>query len=89
MREMDFPENNLRNRWLGVKGIWKLLEGEVRRVVKVRLEQALVLEQRVSVGCGRYKRSQERRGYRNGSYVGYFGERVEEKLDLLERIVDP
>ena len=69
MREMDFPENNLRNRWLGVKGIWKLLEGEVRCFVKVRLEQALVLEQRVSVGCGRYKRSQERRGYRNGSYV--------------------
>ena len=69
MREMDFSERNLGNRWLEVKGIWKLLEGEVKRFIKVRLERALVLEQRVSVGCGRYKRSQGRLGYRNGSYA--------------------
>jgi putative transposase len=66
---MDFSESNLGNRWLGVKGIWKLLEGEVKRFIKVRLERALVLEQRVRVGCGKYKRSKERRGYRNGSYI--------------------
>jgi len=69
MREMDFSESNLANRWLGVKGIWKLIEGEVKRLIKVRLERALILEQRDCVGCGRYKRSKRRRGYRNGSYV--------------------
>jgi putative transposase len=69
MREMDFSENNLRNRWFGVKSIWKQIEGEVKRHIKFRLERALVLEQGVCVGCGRYKRSHERRGYRNGSYV--------------------
>ena len=37
--------------------------------IKFRLERALVLEQGVYVGCSRYKRSQERRGYRNGSYI--------------------
>jgi hypothetical protein len=26
MREMDFSESNLRNRWLGVKGFWKLCQ---------------------------------------------------------------
>lgn len=69
MRELDFSEGNLGNRWLGVKGIWKLLEGEVKRFIKVRLERALVLEQQLSVGCGRYRRSQKRRTYRNGSYA--------------------
>jgi len=68
-REMDFSESNLWNRWFGVKEIWKLLEGEVKGFVKVHLERALVLEQRVSVGCDRYKRSDGRKGYRNGSYV--------------------
>ena len=66
-REMDFSENNLWNRWLGVKGIWKEIEGEARRCVKVRLERALIVEQGRRVGCGRYKRSPRRRGYRNGS----------------------
>ena len=69
MREMDFSENNLRNRWLGVKGFWKLMEGEVKRLTKRHLERALVWEQRMRVGCGRYKRSGKRQGYRNGSYV--------------------
>ena len=68
MREMDFSESNLRNRWLGVKGIWKEIQGETKRFIKVRLERALLLEQRVCVGCGRYKRSKRRLGYRNGSY---------------------
>jgi len=27
MREMDFSEKNLANRWLGVKGMWDLLQG--------------------------------------------------------------
>ena len=69
MREMDFSEANLRNRWFGVKGIWKQIQGEVKRFIKFRLERALVLEQKVCVGCGRYKRTRKRRGYRNGSYV--------------------
>jgi putative transposase len=69
MREVDFSGSNLRNRWFGVKNIWKELQGEVKRYIKFRLERALVLEQRVGVGCGRYKRTHKRRGYRNGSYV--------------------
>jgi len=69
MREMDFSESNLWNRWLGVKSIWKEIQGETKRFIKGRLERALVLEQRVCVGCGRYKRTKKRRGYRNGSYV--------------------
>jgi len=69
MREMDFSERNLRNRWLGVKGFWKLMQGEAKRLVKVGLERVLVIEQGARVGCKRYKRSKTRRGYRNGSYV--------------------
>ena len=69
MREINFSESNLGNRWLGVKGIWDLMQGEVKRFIKIRLERALVIEQRVRVGCGKYKRSKERRGYRNGSYI--------------------
>jgi putative transposase len=69
MRELDFSGGNLWNRWLGVKGIWKEIQGEVKRAVKDSLEQALVREQSVYVGCGRYKRTKRRRGYRNGSYV--------------------
>jgi putative transposase len=68
MREMDFSEKNLRNRWLGVKGFWNLLEGEVKRLTKRHLERTLLWEQRMRVGCGRYKRSGKRQGYRNGSY---------------------
>lgn len=68
-REMDFSERNVRNSWYGVKDFWKLLEGEVKGVVKGHLEKALVLEQKVRVGCGWYKRSGRRKGYRNGSYV--------------------
>jgi putative transposase len=41
----------------------------VKRVIKFHLERALILEQGVKVGCGRYKRGEDRRGYRNGSYV--------------------
>jgi putative transposase len=41
----------------------------VKGFVKFHLERALVLEQRVSVGCDRYKWSEGRKGYRNGSYV--------------------
>jgi putative transposase len=68
-REMDFSESNLRNRWFGVKDFWNLLEEEVKRLTKKHLERALVWEQRLRVGCGRYKRSKRRQGYRNGSYV--------------------
>jgi putative transposase len=68
-REMDFSESNLRNRWFGVKDFWNLLEGEVKRLTKGHLERALLWEQRLRVGCGRYKRSKRRQGYRNGSYV--------------------
>jgi putative transposase len=69
MREMNFSESNLGNRWLGVKSIWRQIQGEVKRVIKFQIERALVLEQRDKVGCGRYKRSEGRQGYRNGSYV--------------------
>jgi putative transposase len=68
-REMDFSEKNLRNRWFGVKDFWDLLEGEVKRLTEKHLERVLVWEQRLRVGCGRYKRSKRRQGYRNGSYV--------------------
>ena len=68
MREMDFSETNLRNRWFGVNSFWKELQGEAKRFVKVRLERALVVEQGRRVGCGRYRRSRRRLGYRNGSY---------------------
>jgi putative transposase len=67
-REMDFSESNLRNRWFGVKDFWKEMEGRTVGMVKVGLERALVLEQGRRVGCGRYKRSPRRRGYRNGSF---------------------
>ena len=66
-RELDFSESNLRNRWFGVKSFWKQIEEEARRLVKVRLERALVVEQGRRVGCGIYRRSRKRRGYRNGS----------------------
>ena len=69
MREVDFSEANLWNRWFGVKSIWKEIQGEAKRFVKVRLERALVVEQGRRIGCRRYKRSRRRRGYRNGSYV--------------------
>jgi transposase-like protein len=68
MREMDFSGANLANRWLGVKGIWKEIQGEVKRFIRVRLERALLAEQGRRVSCGRYKRSRRRFGYRNGSY---------------------
>ena len=68
MRELDFSEKNLRNGWLGVKSFWNLLEGEVKRLTKRHLERTLLWEQRMRVGCGRYKRSGKRQGYRNGSY---------------------
>ncbi len=68
MREMDFSESNLGNRWLGVKGIWNLMQGGTNKFVKFGLERALVLEQGKRVGCRRYKRSEARRDYRNGSY---------------------
>jgi len=68
MREMDFSESNLRNRWFGVNIFWRELQGETKRFVKVRLERALAVEQGRRVGCGRYRRTGRRRGYRNGSY---------------------
>jgi transposase-like protein len=67
-RELDFSEGNLANRWFGVKGFWKEMEEEVKRRTKLRLERALVVEQGRRVGCGRYKRSPKRLGYRNGSH---------------------
>ena len=70
MREMDFSEGNVANRWLGVKGFWWLMHGEVRGYIKRRLEAALRVELSWQLGCERYRRSRERRGYRNGSYTG-------------------
>ena len=69
MREMDFTEKNLRNRWLGVNNIWYAIQGEVRGHVKRRLERAMSEEVAARIGCDRYQRSHSRRGYRNGSYA--------------------
>lgn len=69
MREMDFSERNLRNRWLGVNSVGHAIRGEAKHFVKVRLERAMCLEVTAQVGCGRYERSFGRRGYRNGSYA--------------------
>jgi putative transposase len=69
MRELDFSGGNLWNRWIGVKGIWREIQGQVRKSIKVSLERVLVKEQSIRVGCGSYERSKDRRGYRNGSYV--------------------
>ena len=69
MRELDFTEKNLRNRWLGVKSIWSLIQGETRVFVKRRLERAMHSELSTHVGCNRYERSPKRRGHRNGSYA--------------------
>jgi len=69
MREMDFSEKNLRNRWCGVNSIWQSIQGETKRYVKRRLERAMQLEVTVQVGCGRYERSIGRSDYRNGSYA--------------------
>ena len=68
MRELDFSESNLFSRLCGVNSIWKLLQGEAKRYVKVRLERVLAAEMEVRVGCARYARSGERQDYRNGSY---------------------
>ena len=68
MRELDFSENNLFNRLCGVNTVWRMLEGEVKQYVKVRLERALAVETAARIGCGRYERSAARADYRNGSY---------------------
>lgn len=69
MRELDFTEKNLRNRWLGVKSIWSLIQGETRTFVKRRLERAMDSELSTHIGCSRYERSERRQGHRNGSYA--------------------
>jgi transposase-like protein len=42
---------------------------ETKRYVKRFLERVMRLEQTESLGCGRYRRSSKRKGYRNGSYT--------------------
>ncbi|MDH3937409.1 MAG: IS256 family transposase [candidate division Zixibacteria bacterium] len=69
MREMDFSEKNLRNRWLGVNSVYYPLHDEVKRFVKRRLERAMDAEVTARVGCRRYERSDGRCGYRNGVYA--------------------
>ena len=69
MREMDFSEKNLRNRWLGVNSIWYPIQGEVKQFVKRRLERAMQVELTAHVGCRRHERSDSRQGYRNGVYA--------------------
>ena len=69
MRELDFSEKNLRNRWLGVNSIWYPIQGEVKKFVKRRLERAMDVELTTHVGCSRYERNGDRRGYRNGVYA--------------------
>jgi len=68
MRELDFSERNLHNRWLGVKAIWAAMQEEVTRHVQRKLERAMRAEVSAHLRCGRYRRRAQRRGYRNGSY---------------------
>lgn len=69
VRELDFSEKNLGNRWMEVKSLWLAIQGETKALVKRRLERALELEATAQVGCGRYERSLGRCGYRNGEYA--------------------
>ena len=69
MREMNFPEMNLKNRWCGIKGMWDLLQGGTRRFVKRRLESFTGVELSHRLGCRCYQSSVKHHGYRNGSYV--------------------
>jgi len=69
MREMDFSQKNLVSRWLGVKGMWDILQGETKQFVKQRLESFMRVEVSHRLGCSCYQRSVKRRGYRNGSYA--------------------
>lgn len=69
MREMDFTESNLTCRWMGVNSIWREMHFEMKRYVRRYLERVMRLEQTEGLGCGRYKRSSGRKGYRNGSYT--------------------
>jgi len=62
MREMDFSDKNVVNRWLGVKGMWELLQGETKQFVKRRLEGFMRVEVNHRLGCGRYQRSDGRQG---------------------------
>lgn len=66
---MDFSEKNSANRWLGVKGMWDLLQGETNQFVKRQLESFMRVEVSRRLGCSRYQRSGSRQGYRNGSYA--------------------
>ena len=68
MRELNFTDQNLRNRWLGVKGIWREMEFEVKKYIKRHLEAILRIDQDWHLGCERYKRTEKRKGYRNGYY---------------------
>lgn len=63
MRELDFSESNLLFRWLGFKGIWDQIQGEVQRGVKRSLERIMQAELRDQVGCERYERRKSRCGY--------------------------
>jgi len=69
MREMDFSQKKLVSRWLGVKGMWDILQGETKQFVKQRLESFMRVEVSHRLGCSCYQRSVKRRGYRNGSYA--------------------
>lgn len=69
MREVDFSERNEHNRWLGVKSIWQAIQGEVKRYVRGELQRLMRVDVTAYLGCGRYHRSPDRSGYRNGSYA--------------------
>lgn len=53
MRELDFSEGNLPNRWLGVKSIWAAMQAEVTRHLKGKLEGIMRAEDVVVTGGGR------------------------------------
>ena len=72
MREMDFTEGNVSNRWMGVKSIWREMHFETKRYIRRYLESSLRLDLDSRLGCGRYERAGSRKGYRNGSYTRDF-----------------
>jgi hypothetical protein len=67
---MDSTEKNVFCRWTGIKSIWRDIHSEMTREVKDQLENALGIELSLQLGCERSLRSKNRRGYRNGSFMG-------------------
>jgi len=53
MRQMDFTERNVANRWMGVKSIWRDMHFETKRYIKRHLESSLKIDLDFRLGCSR------------------------------------